>query len=50
MYVIKGQTYLEGKVYEDLIKKGLKCDVFLEDEDEWVSGIDKSSHYFALEH
>lgn len=37
IYQVRGQTFLEGKKFEEKFKTGVKCEIFLEDEDEWVS-------------
>eukprot|EP01038_Epipyxis_sp_PR26KG_P007581 gene7581-10329_t len=38
LYCVDGKYYLEGKFHENKIKTGLKCELFLEDLDEWFPG------------
>jgi len=31
IYTIRNQTYLEGSIHEDKLRKGVKCEIFIED-------------------
>lgn len=48
IYEVRGQTYLEGKVHQDKLKKGTTCEIFIEADDEWLPAVVTSVSEFAV--
>jgi hypothetical protein len=37
-YTIRGKTYLDGKVFQDKLRNGRNCEIFVEELDDWFPG------------